>query len=724
MSVSLLPNIFQGTPLDGLAFSVEIAPGADVTAASSTWTFTDVTEDVMFSQNVQIDEGRGDEQSEAQTATLKVSLLNDDGDYTPRRRSGAYWPDMRVGFPIRVSLTYLSTTVDIFTGYVDELAPSWDESTKIAIVNVTAHGTIQRLNQGDQKIKSNMAGATTDDTFADTLVGYWPMTDLEKSVGGASGLANGSPMTVQGTMNWAAYSDFDCTEPIATFTAGSNISAPVSTTSTSDMAFRSLLFPAAAIADNQAMFQFVMQGGTLGFWHIRYTTSGGMRLTASNASGTQVYDGGAGPFGIDSRPLQIGLDLSQNGADVDWDLWIIYRGDDGQIHILLTNGTAASFTMGKCVGFSAGGNGTMTDWAIGQIGINNDLSWLYGPTQTLLIFTGFEQEYAHERIQRICDEAGVPLTINAAGGSLVSMGPQPNGATLLDAIAECEAVDHGLIYDGEAFGLVYNTRDWLENASVGMALDIRDGHVMPPFEPLENTRLVRNDITVTRKQGSSARLTQPAGQPYAVADVGKFAETVTLNLESDGSVLNHAGWLLHVGTVDSDRYTSLNLDLSASPSLAATWLTKSFIGARITVTGLPDTGGEDADLLVEGISTVIGPQDWAVSLNCSPAIVYDVGVLNDVADNYSTHEAVLDTGTSTVGTNAVLGATSLSVSTTALWTTTAGDLPLYLWVDGRKIRVTAISGSSSPQTFTVDALPANVSAGAQVRLWTQSYLAL
>jgi hypothetical protein len=50
-------------------------------------------------------------------------------------------------------------------------------------------------------------------------------------------------------------------------------------------------------------------------------------------------------------------------------------------------------------------------------------------------------------------------------------------------------------------------------------------------------------------------------------------------------------------------------------------------------------------------------------------------------------------------------ATSLSVSTTnpgsPLWTTSAGDLPFDILVAGERMTVTAISGASSPQAFTV-----------------------
>jgi hypothetical protein len=87
-----------------------------------------------------------------------------------------------------------------------------------------------------------------------------------------------------------------------------------------------------------------------------------------------------------------------------------------------------------------------------------------------------------------------------------------------------------------------------------------------------------------------------------------------------------------------------------------------------------------------------------------------------------------DTAGSEVATEFEAGTgTSLSVATTLgpLWGVT-GDanmhFPLDIRVFGVRLRVTGISGASSPQTFTVDQAPVNgvektVPAGEAVRLW-------
>ena len=72
-------------------------------------------------------------------------------------------------------------------------------------------------------------------------------------------------------------------------------------------------------------------------------------------------------------------------------------------------------------------------------------------------------------------------------------------------------------------------------------------------------------------------------------------------------------------------------------------------------------------------------------------------------------------------TSASAGATSLSVATASgpLWTTTADDCPLYIEVGGIRVTVTAISGASSPQTFTVtgSTVTKALASGLEVALW-------
>lgn len=691
MTEKLIPVQLFGTPIADAKVGVYIAPGADVSTASSGWTFTDITTDVLFKNLVTLSLGRSDEQSQAQTASCSFTVLNDTGNYTPRRPAGAYYPNMRVGFPVKVEVVSASTgTVQLFTGYVDELAPSWDASMSVPTVNVTAKGTIQRLQQGNQPLRTAVETIAYDATLINTVASYWPLTDGETSSQAGSGLSNGAALKVSGgTMDFAAFDGFPGSDPIAEFGAGANLHGDIDNSradTTGAVFFRCMLHVGSALTDTTTMMQWLFTGGTVSRAEIRYRTAGGVQLRVFDQSGGTLYDSGAVAFGIDANDLFIAMEFTQNGANIDVLLYIAKLGT----FLAGTNSTTIlTQTIGRLRHYDVGGSGTMTGWGIGHVGVSNDIDWMFNSFQ---ILEAYESETVQDRIERVCDEAGVPVTI--VGGASTNMDSQPKG-TLIDVLRDCEATDHGVLYDGLGFGVVYVCRAALENSAVDLALSIADRDVMPPFEPLENTRLTVNDVTVRRSGGGSGRLTQDDG-PYATQDVGVFASEYTVNVPNDYEVLNHAGWLLHLGTVDVDRFSSLNLDFTASPRIARTWLSSIGIGSRVTVTGLPTNGGTDPDLFVEGYSMTIGPKDWNVSVNCSPSVAYGVGELASSSGDTDEFLARIDPVSSTVETTAAQGTTSLRLSAGQLWTTRADDFPLNLDLLGYKVPVSSIVG---PWTF-------------------------
>ncbi|MGQ5580922.1 hypothetical protein [Streptomyces sp. ECR3.8] len=88
----------------------------------------------------------------------------------------------------------------------------------------------------------------------------------------------------------------------------------------------------------------------------------------------------------------------------------------------------------------------------------------------------------------------------------------------------------------------------------------------------------------------------------------------------------------------------------------------------------------------------------------------------------------VDSGTSTLVSAVTAGATTLSVTGQIPWTTSVVDLPYMIRVGGEEMLVTAVSGATVPQTFTVQRAQNGVSkphpAGTPVRLADPSVVAL
>lgn len=71
--------------------------------STETFGWTDITSYVENPEGIEISRGRKDERSTAEPARLNLTLNNADGRFTPGKSSGAYFPDIRKGLPIRVT---------------------------------------------------------------------------------------------------------------------------------------------------------------------------------------------------------------------------------------------------------------------------------------------------------------------------------------------------------------------------------------------------------------------------------------------------------------------------------------------------------------------------------------------------------------------------------------------------------------------------------------------
>lgn len=109
------------------------------------------------------------------------------------------------------------------------------------------------------------------------------------------------------------------------------------------------------------------------------------------------------------------------------------------------------------------------------------------------------------------------------------------------------------------------------------------------------------------------------------------------------------------------------------------------------------------------------------------------GLTVNVAVNEEVNSpARYDTAGSSLASSFISGTnTSMSVNVDVLplWTTDSADLPFDIHVGGVRLTVTAISGVSSPQTFTITQTPVNgvaktIPAGTEIRLWDTPFYGL
>lgn len=129
-------------------------------------------------------------------------------------------------------------------------------------------------------------------------------------------------------------------------------------------------------------------------------------------------------------------------------------------------------------------------------------------------------------------------------------------------------------------------------------------------------------------------------------------------------------------------------------------------------------------MLVQGYSETLRKMQHVIEFTLAPESPWHIGAVE--VDGYDRLDAVA----STLAADATSTDTELSVATSGepLWTADPDDLPFDVLVAGERVTVTAVSGASSPQTFTVvrgvNGVVKAQSAGAEVRLPNPVHIAL
>ncbi len=493
---------------------------------------------------------------------------------------------------------------------------------------------------------------------------------------------------------------------------------------TGEFTTRFLLYvPSPGISGDEALMS-VYTTGTATQWTIRYGDPGGaLKVQAYDQDGNVLLDSGFVSFDIIGKKLRISLDLAQVGSDIKWDISTLEPGAD----IGLTFGsTLSSETLGRVQRLVIDAGGGITDTAMGHVSVQSEIISIHDLGDQLGAYVG---ETAGRRIERLCAEEEIPLTAIGDLDDTVKMGPQ-QPATLLELIEEAAEADLGILHEPRGdLGLAYRTRTSLYNQSAAVALDYESGHLAPPLEPVDDDQSVRNDVTVTRKSGSSARSVLDSG-PLSVATppsgVGRYDDSVTINVRSDGDLPSQAQWRVHVGTVDETRYPQISLNLASTELVNDSDLTADIVamdlGNRLTIDGQPAWLPPDQiSQIIRGTTERLDSFEWFITVNCTPETPFQVA-------EYGT--ARYGTDYSSLSSSATSSTTSISVATSTgpLWTTASGDFPMDIIVGGERMTVTDISGASSPQTFTVtrhvNGVEKSHTSGSEVKLFNPAIRAL
>jgi hypothetical protein len=342
-------------------------------------------------------------------------------------------------------------------------------------------------------------------------------------------------------------------------------------------------------------------------------------------------------------------------------------------------------------------------------------------TEFSLVSSGYAGELAADRFARVCTEAGIPYILRP--GASEAMGAQKEAGTLA-VLESCVETDYGVMAE-RGSGLEYIPREARWNAAVAMAITVAAGQVAAAPEPVRDDQRLRNKWTVSRTNGGQGVYQDGAD----IARHGTWEDSATINTYDDSVLENHAGFRTALGIVERLRWPSVSLDFSRNPSLLPSWRARTY-GWRLTVTtGKAQVQGNEPDLIVEGFTASLDPDNWTVTLNCSSAqawkaaVTDDTGILGRADNEYCETTALISSTTLSIPITTTSG--TRWDNTAGLWT---GGVDFF--VGGERVTVTSITNGVDPaQTLNCSArgvggFAASHASGTKVRLWEPAIAAL
>lgn len=594
-----------------------------------------------------------------------------------------------------------------FVGELSSLPQAWDITGKDVTVPVTASGLIRRLTQGASPLDSPMYRNFNQYSPA----GYWPLEDNAGATQ-ASTPVDGAPAAVATAVTFGT---FDAGLPgaaaVAQFqdaTSRIQFTCPrVTSTGTISWVFYLRLTGSLPPASKVIATLFTTGSAAQVRVALSPTT---WDTTLLDASGGTLATGSTGVTGIDPTQGWVGYNLllQTSGSDmtysIRWDAISTFGG-----------GVGPTTVTGAKVGVPTGGyTNSVADAAYFNA---KTAQWFMSTSNLDLSSDAFRKassawinETAGARLQRLALEQAEPIELT---GMLADS--EPMGAQLIDTfmanVYDCVDTDGGILGEcRDLLSLSYRTRTSLERRS-DITLDYSASHFSDVPLPVEDDQAFTNDVTVSRPGGSSARAQRTDGQTSVSSPpdgVGRYATAVSRNAASDSRLSSIAGWMMIVGSWDDARYPVLPIGLHRSEIQNSATLTAQIMGLELgdtaVLTNLPSWLPPDqVPEIVQGYTETLDKFLWSMSINATPAGAYTVPMLGSDSSPPradATSHTIGGVGLTTNGASVTL----VTPAGSAVWvdsTNYPAEFPFAIKVAGEVMTMTAISGTSSPQTGTV-----------------------
>jgi hypothetical protein len=616
----------------------------------------------------------------------------------------------------------ISSTNVRFVGEVSAWPVRWDYGEDDVYVPIQASGILRRLLANQPPLRSTLRRSIPAQS---SVMAYWPMEDATGATSFAFGLSDPRgqyPMSLTGAASLSSYTGFLASDPLPQFANGAYARGkvpPFSSTGYVQLRWLQSVPSTSLPADNTVLAKLTTSNV---IWTVLYKTGGNVEVTqTSTFDGALLGTSGLLGMSLVGSTLRMSLELTQNGANIDCRLAKLVPGASSGLFFTFS---LTSQTLGSASYVQVGAPGTNSSVAIGHVTVENAVTSLFDFATQL---NAYQSETAGTRAKRLATEEGYPLYLYGPGPT-EAMGAQVSDE-LIDLLRQCAESDQGILLEARGtFALAFRGRATMMARDASLTLDYAQQH-LTDFEPVEDDKAVVNDVVLTRILGSSYNATVDVGTLSTQAPpngVGRYQQATSVSLYTDAQLRDQANYRLALGTIDEPRYPQIGIGLHRTPTLAVTRAALDTDVGDVVQVNNPATfyAPFSAMQRVEGITEVLAPYSYDVVYNTSPGSLWrGVAVYDD-----PTGRTRYDTDSSTLAASATSTATTVSVATTSdslVWTTAPADLPFQVIIAGEVMTVTAVSGTTSPQTLTVTRSVNGVvkaqAAGASVNVYTPSY---
>jgi hypothetical protein len=597
---------------------VEVAFDSGYTTPAASRTWTDVTDYVELAQGLDISFGRQDERSTADANTLNLTLDNSDGRFTAGRVASPYYPNVKIGRPIRVKATPPGgSTVTRFVGYIDEWPVEWDGSDAYAYATISASSRLSRLG-----LNRPLSNIVSEEVLSDGPVGYWTLGDPSGSTSAqnSSGDAQVGPLVMTGSGTAVVFGN--ATGPgtdgltAAQFANGRYLQGAVSVPVADEWTIE------AFINTEEGGHRVLALGSNPGAADLMVTTGGVPTWYTYVTGTTAVNDGATHHIAVVNGGAGVGLTLYVDGVAED--------------------DTAASPTLPASAALSVGGPSGPPELPF--VAFTGTIAHVaFTPTALTAAriadhadagLTGWAGVLPGDRIERYARYAGIPdpsPEVLADAGTTPIAHIDTTGMTAVEAMRKVETAEGGVLFDSPGGVLVFRGRDYRYTATPEFTLNAALQEVEIGYAPKLDRSALVNDATATIPGGSSFRAVNTVSVDDD--DYGVHAQTVEIATTDDVEAEGAAWWLVNTYGEPAPRVPALTVDLlTFSVARQATILNlPAGVGSLLAVVNLPTQASvSSVSYFIEGWTERIGPESYFITFNLSPSSpALDVFILGD-----------------------------------------------------------------------------------------------